>query len=352
MKRSRRPPFLPEDDLELIIEAAGDDLRLLDGCHVGLTGGTGFVGSWLVDSVCWARMRLGLDIKLTVLTRSRRSHLFRRPDLAEVDGLEFVEGDVRGPLGGLGTPDAVIHAATEASARLNESNPAEMLDVIVAGMSNVLSFAALAGDIPFLFTSSGAVYGRQPLNMSHVSETYAGAPDVMDARSAYHEGKRVAELLATLMSSQSDLRFVSARLFAFLGPLLPLDTHFAAGNFLADCLAGRPITIKGDGSPLRSYMHPVDLTVWLWALLLRGADQRAYNVGSEEPVSIRGLAEVIAAYGNDVSVEVAQEPDPLTVPERYVPSTQRSRTELGLTCSIGLDEAIRRTMQWQRSVLR
>ena len=340
---------LPEDDLSIIVENSSQDLRSLDGANIVVTGGTGFIGSWIVESILQARRDLGVEIRLTVPSRSPDAYVAQRPHLRHITNLSFVRTDIRTPFDHLEPADAIIHAATEASAALNDSNPAEMLDVIVAGMSNVLAYASRCGSIPFLFTSSGAVYGEQPLDMSHVPESFTGAPDALDHSSAYHEGKRVAELLGAIASHQSDIRFVSARLFAFLGPLLPLDTHFAAGNFLADALAGRTITVNGDGTPLRSYMHPIDMCTWLFALLARGQDRRAYNVGSEESVSIRLLAEMIDAAGASAGVDIGKPAIEGVAPKRYVPSTERARAELDLRQHIGLSDAIERTMRWHEA---
>ena len=194
----------------------------------------------------------------------------------------FLRGDVRTVDSCDVVPDAVIHASTAARASLNQQRPDEMLDVIERGAERTIALAQRAGTIPFLFTSSGAVYGRQPVEMSHIAETYGGAPDVMNPLNAYHEGKRVAELRGAI-AAQSGLGFVSARLFAFLGPLLPLDEHFAAGNFIRDALAGHEIAVAGDGTAVRSYLYPTDLTVGLWALLATDGQATPTTLARSEP---------------------------------------------------------------------
>ena len=318
-------------DLDHVLAATAPLWQELDGARVFITGGTGFFGTWLVETLLAARA----DADVVVLTRNPAAFTAKAPHLAE--RVTLLEGDVRTFAFPAGEFAYVIHAATEASATLNDERPLEMFDSIVGGTRRVLEFAKQARTKRLLFVSSGAVYGRQPLDVSHVDEEFNGAPVTTDPRSAYGEGKRAAELLCAM----SGIETAIARCFAFVGPHLPLDKHFAIGNFIGDALAGRPIEIKGDGTPLRSYLYAADLAIWLWTILFRGKPLRPYNVGSEDAISIGELARMI---GKDV--RIAGTPDPSKAPERYVPSTKRAREELGLTQTIDLRAAIARTVEW------
>jgi nucleoside-diphosphate-sugar epimerase len=222
-----------------------------------------------------------------------------------------------------------------------------MLDTIVEGTRRTLEFARRCGAQKYLLTSSGAVYGKQPPDLMHIAEEYVGGPDPLDPRSAYGEGKRIAEMLCALYTKQHGLETKIARCFAFVGPYLPLDIHFAIGNFIQDELRGGPIQVKGDGTPCRSYLYAADLAIWLWTILFRGEPCRPYNVGSEESMTIAEIAHMVAqAFTPSVVVQIAQEPRVGTTPERYAPSVQRAQSELGLKQMIGLSEAIHRTAAW------
>jgi nucleoside-diphosphate-sugar epimerase len=169
--------------------------------------------------------------------------------------------------------------------------------------------------------------------------------------SAYGEGKRVSEHMCIVHARQHAYEVKIARCFAFVGPHLPLDAHFAIGNFIRDALAEHPIHIAGDGTPLRSYLYASDLTVWLWTLLFQAPPARAYNVGSADDLSIAQLAATVAtALGGKSVVTVAQCPDSLRPLSRYVPSVTRAQTELGLRSRVSLADAIQRTAHWQQSL--
>ena len=333
---------LPDDDLEHVVAHAESDWQALRGARLFLTGGTGFLGLSLLEGIVAANARLGAAIDVTVLSRSGAPHLAARPCL------RWHAGDVRDFAAPTGRYDLVIHAAASSDATLYAAQPTQMRETIVAGTRRVLEFAATSGVENFLFLSSGAVYGRQPPGLDRLPETYAAAPAALEAhKSVYAEAKRAAEALCA--DAPAALRPRIARAFAFVGPHLPLDAHFAAGNFLGDALAGRPIRIQGDGRPFRSYLHTADLVVWLIRILAAGRPFQAYNVGSGEAVSVEALAREAARLRDPaLPVNVEQRPGD-GLPERYVPDVHRARTELGLEVEIGLREALGRTFRWLRA---
>ena len=328
----------------------------LRGARLFISGGTGFFGIWLLEAILAANRERSLGCSVSVLSRDPSRFAAKAPHLVADPALSFIEGDVRDFRFPEGPITHVIHAATEVSASLTANDPQVMFDVCVEGTRRMLALAEEKRSQRFLFTSSGAVYGRQPPELTHVPEDFRGGPDPLNVRSAYAEGKRAAEMLCAIAAGSSatggpGLHVSIARCFAFVGPHLPLDAHFAIGNFVRDCVAGGPIRIGGDGTPFRSYLYAADLVEWLSTILLRGEAGRAYNVGSEEAVSIRQLADRVADVAAAIwpdrgrpEIVIAKQPQPGQPVERYIPSCGRARSELGLKPATSLDEAIHRTL--------
>jgi nucleoside-diphosphate-sugar epimerase len=328
---------LPARDVAHILRDATVELEELRGKSVFLTGGTGFFGKWLLAGLCHADMELGLDLRLTVLSRDPASFLRRHPEAVAVSALRFEQGHVADFPHADHRPDYILHAAGDTTAFTTDAEERERSRVIVEGTRHMLDLARKSGARRLLHVSSGAVYGACAGRPSGAKEDdYALAEPL----TPYGEAKREAERLC----AESDVDFVTARAFAFLGPYLPLDAHFAAGNFLRDARRRGPIFVRGDGTALRSYLHPADLVVWLLRILLRGRRARAYNVGSDEVVSTAQLANRIAEVVQPTPEVVIQSVQPQGPQNIYLPDIRRARTELNLDVTISLQDAIARTL--------
>lgn len=317
------------------------------GTRFFITGGTGFVGTWLTESLLWANWRMGLRLSVVLLTRDPSAFGQRSPHLAQDPAAMLHAGDAASFTYPDGQFQFVVHAATERYFPPDPEHPVSTLDRDLGATRRVLELARLRGTARFLFTSSGAVYGKQPVELPNIPEDYAGAPLPTDIGSAYGQGKRISEFLCSTYARVFGFDVAIARLFAFVGPYLPLDANYAIGNFIRDALAGGPVRIGGDGTPYRSYLYAADLAIWLLTILFRGESARPYNVGSPEAVTIADLARrVVAVAAPGVEIQIARQPQPGVPAPRYVPSTERAEKELGLRRRISLEEGVRRTCQW------
>jgi len=333
-------------DLHHILGQAGDNLTSLQGVRVFLTGGTGFIGTWLLEAFRYANHHFESQIHVTVLSRNPSAFAAKRPHLYQVPEFEFVQGDVCTLSNIDGEFSHLIHAATDASAELNEHNPRQMFNTVIQGTQQVLDFAVEKNVERVLFLSSGAVYGQQPWEMTHVSEEWLGALDCLNPRNTYAEAKRAAEMLCAIYKKQFGLHVSIARIFALLGPYLPIDSHFAAGNFINNAMEGQPIIVKGNGMPCRSYLYTSDLVVWLLSILMKGESGVAYNVGSDQTVSIKDLAERVAVVLGNGEFEILGQVDAGWNPGRYVPNVEKIMQELGVKQTVSLDDALLKTALW------
>jgi len=338
-----------KQDLDFILNNTIRSLLQLKHSSLFITGATGFFGKWLLQTLQWANQQADCDIKITALSRNPAAFIKAYPDLAK--DIAFIQGDISNFAFPKQHFDYIIHAATEASAKLNNENPALMLNTIVAGTQRILAFSKVCGAKRILHTSSGAVYGVQPTKIDNVSEDYCGAPDIGNIKSAYGEGKRIAELLSVIHAQETGIELINARCFAFVGLYLPLTTHFAIGNFIHNGLTNQPILINGDGTARRSYLYAADLMVWLLTLLTEGKNKHAYNVGSDISYSIAEIATAVQTFFPHLPVKILQQPVINQLPERYIPSIEKAKNELGLKVTVDLNQAIEKTIVQNRNFM-
>jgi dTDP-glucose 4,6-dehydratase len=315
-----------ERDLEWVLERTGSFWEALAGADVFLTGGRGFVGSWLLESFAWANRRLTLRARISVVTRDAERFRSEKPHLAGDASVEVLQGD----LGTLPIPRRpfryAIHSAAEAGAT-----------------QRVVEIIKAQGVRRLLYSGSGAAYGEQPADVERLDEGFV-AP--IECCTPYGRAKREAEAVC-LGAGEVGVEVVIGRLFAFVGPYLPLDKNFAAGNFVRDAYGGGPICVKGDGTPLRSYLYGADMAVWLWTLLIHGVAGHTYNVGSDRAISILDLARTVERVcGVTRGVRVALPAEDGVAPKRYIPSIARARKEFGLDAWTSLEEGIERMFQF------
>lgn len=314
----------------------------LSGKKLFITGGTGFFGFWLLSALALLNHQ-GAGISVTVLSRDPKRFLTKHPHFNNLEWLGFIQGNVRDFDFPLHRYDLLVHAATDTSVSAH-AHPLDIFDDIIIGTRHVLDFAVSSGVERILLISSGAVYGTQPTEVTYIPEDASFACSTDTPANSYGEGKRCMEMLGTLYAQHYGLKVTSARCFAFVGPELPLQAHFAIGNFIYDALYANSITVKGDGLPTRSYLYGGDLAIWLLTLLIRGIPGRIYNVGSDIEITIRDLAFLVRdTLSPGKSVRLLKQTNSGAGRNGYVPSINHARSELGLDVWTSLGEAICQT---------
>ncbi len=327
------------------------DWSSLRGADLLLTGCTGPFGWWLLHRLSHASAYEGLRLdRMTVLTRQPARV---RPWLERLHhGLqtEIVEADIREI--GQTRLDAthVVHGATTSAAETSAgASDRSKFETVVDGTRALIRALEARPPRRLLYVSSGIAYGAS--HGGPLREDSNSAPCTTDGSAALGHAKRAAEFLLSCAASTWGASLVIARCFTFSGPGLPLDLHYALGNFVSQALAGDHIVINGDGTPIRSYMHLGDMAVWLLEMLTHRGDlakPRIFNVGSDQYLSIRQLAELVAAKsGKNTHIqalgrrEINISGNQIPI---YAPIIERAKAELGLKLWTTLDDSISQMM--------
>lgn len=341
------PQRAPISDLKEVIIRAEADLLFLRNSRIFITGGTGYIGKWFLECLCAANRELNLRLEIFVLSRDGAKFTRQFPHLACDSSVSLIHGDVRNFTLDVGEITHVIHAATDVVA---VNPPLDVFDVTVFGTRRVLEYCRKMRIQDALLLSSGAVYGVFPSGLDRANESMPCVLDFEKPGATYGLGKIASEWLCNRFSQEYGVACKTARIFAQVGPYLSLDAQFAAGNFIRDAIKSKSIVIKGDGASIRSYMYPTDLIVWLIKILLNGQVGKAYNVGSDDRISIRGLAEeVLNVMENDnLDIKVLGHSSSGLAPEVYVPDISLAHAELGLSIEVSLRESLKRTIDWYR----
>ena len=330
-------------DLDEIIENSSEDLASLSERQIVVTGGSGFVGSWIVETLVRA-IDAGL-LKGTDLSVINRTKSPIQSEWAESGFIKIIESDIRSLAPKSLRADLVFHCATPASDRLNRQRPEEMFDIIVNGCRTFLD-SLVDPNARFVNLSSGAVYGAQGMSVSKLDEETSLATEI-SSLSAYAKGKIQVETMLNHLVGETELEILHARLFAFIAPLLPLDTHFAAGNFIGQAIRQASIVVSGEPSTVRSYQYGTDLVRALLRIAARGRSGESFNVGSEEEVTVGDLAvkvqSLASQYGMKSEIQFEWDGSGAT---RYVPSVKKLEQRLGFRNNVSLNEAIQRTLAW------
>jgi dTDP-glucose 4,6-dehydratase len=344
--------MIVSEDIASIIKRIGNKLDSLAGQNIFITGATGFVGSYLLETAAAINDRiLPKPCHVIILTRDRSAFASKMQHVAARKDLTILTGDIHSYNIESIACDYIIHAAAPSDPYLVKTDPLSLMETISRGTLNVLELAARNKVKSILFISSGAVYGTQPPDLKQLPEDFLQGPDLHRPESGYGEGKRYAEILCTIYREKYSFPLKIARLFTFIGPYLNLNAGFAASEFIRKCLLKEPITIKGDGTPLRSYCYSADLAVALWSILLSESSTDVFNVGSDEEISISELAKLIASNFDHKTEIIIDHSLSRTgkLPHRYIPDISRLKKDLEFHLKYPVAVAVRRTINWLRS---
>jgi dTDP-glucose 4,6-dehydratase len=293
------------------------------------------VGAWLSKSLAYF-MNEGGACALTIASRSASSHaviyekLTLKPSFIDMDITQVSKF----PLSDF---DVVVNCATPSTAAGGANNVSQLYKTITEGSTELVNSLTKEDNLVRLVNlSSGAVTMLQ--SEEPPSDSLACPEDhISTPAGAYSHGKRFSEQVVSKATNEGFISGINLRLYAFAGPGIPLDQHFAAGNFMLNAIQRKRIAINGNPNTVRSYQYPTDLVRSI-LLAAGGVSTETLEVGSNEHVTMLGLATKISDITTKVSVSQGNTATPIS---KYYP-TKKTISESTIT----LDEAIKRWWKW------
>jgi nucleoside-diphosphate-sugar epimerase len=322
-----------------------DNLQALKNSIVVITGGTGFMGTWLTGMLTYLNDHYNFNIEIWVIARNKPGNKFHRKDI------KIIQSDIRYLMEFPSQTKWIIHCAATPDNRFHASNPVETMNIIAQGTYAVLRAAERCSHLQTLLNvSSGLIYGSQPIDLLQIEETHQGSPKCDTVSSAYAEAKRYAETLCNAARSQSRIPVVTVRPFAFIGPHQSLNRPWALNNFLSDAMRSQPVRVMGDGKTVRSYLYASDMAFWLLKILTHSNSGEIYNMGSSEEINLNELAQMIAKEVSPrLDVQTHISPAAHLKASRFIPDVSRVKKQLHLIPTISLHEAVKRTLLWHKT---
>jgi len=348
------------EDLAAIAADLADELAALAGKRILITGGAGFLGYEMVQTILHANRSANRPTSITVYDNFVRGVPAWLESLRGAEHLTVIKHDLREPLpDDMDDFEFVVHAAGIASPTFYRMHPIETMDANVSGLRSLLDWAVRRDTRRpvegFLFFSSSEIYGDPAPAFIPTPETYRGNVSCTGPRACYDESKRYGETLCVNFARQFGLPIRIARPFNNYGPGLKLNDRRVIPDFARDILADRDIVMLSDGSATRTFCYVSDAVTGYFKALVRGHIGEAYNIGVEEPeISMQALAERLAAIGRDqlgysgqVVRRDSEEPEYLVDnPSRRCPTIAKARDHLDYRPRVELDDGLRRSLVW------
>lgn len=320
--------------------------------RIAVIGGTGFIGTWIAESVAALNDELGGRVRLYLLGRSVANWEANNPHLAARNDLQTKVVDVRCTFDLPQDATLVLFAAGVADPRVHASDPIRIHETAITGMANSLSASARLEKIHrFLNLSSGLVSVGDAAGEAS-KESDLGILDFTRVHNVYAESRRAAENLVSVYASQYRIPTSTARAFTFLGAHQPFDAPWAVNSFIRDALSGVSIRVYGDGSTRRSYVYGSDAAAWLLRFLVDGQSGEVYNLGGAKPISHAAVAEIVASKTlSTPQVLYKTQPSASGRCFDFFPDSSKVTLRFGLTQAFEAEAAVERTMLWHASRL-
>jgi nucleoside-diphosphate-sugar epimerase len=318
--------------------------------HIAITGGTGFLGTWIVEMVAALNDEHRLGITLDLYARNVNDWAQKYPHLSARGDIRLKSQDVRSPFEFSRNTNFVVHAAGIPNNRVHASDPLRVHQTTVTGLNNALDAATQLDNLTRFLNVSSCLVSGSPTRLGPLTETEFFPIPCGQLHTVYVEAKRAAENLAAIYRSQFRMPVSTIRPFTFAGPYQELDRPWAINNFMRDVLTGSDIRIHGNGNVRRSYLYGSDAAWWTLAALANGVDGATYNVGSPTAVTHLELAKLISErLSPKPRVVLNTAPSKQGQQDDLFPDTSATQKNLGVTQTCTLEQAVDKIWRWFRT---
>ena len=340
--------FFIEDDIEFILNESVNELKKLSGKSVLISGGLGFIGKYINQTIYRYNQKNKNPIKVIVVDNLMFNQTVNQKNFYDKN-FSFINHDASLPLKILEDIDFIIHAAGIASPFYYRSKPLETLDVAISGTRNLLELARKKKS-NIIFFSSSEIYGDPDSNKIPIKEEYRGNVSPLGPRACYDESKRLGETLCYIYKNYYNVDVKIVRPFNIYGPGMAQNDYRILPNF-ANCLKNNiKFSVYGSGKQTRTYCYISDAINGFLKVLLNGASGEAYNIGNLEPeISIYELIEKISKVINKkIEFENVNYPSsyPSDEPQRRNPDISKANKDLNYFPKIKIEDGLNKFFNW------
>lgn len=320
------------------------NLEKLKSSHILITGGTGFVGTWLTEMIIYLNENFNFNLTVYLLSRNAT----QRSNYIKFKYINYIKSDVKNVKELPISIEYILHAAGTPDSREHVSNPIKTIETFYKGTQNILDLASrLPNLIKVIHFSSNKIYGTNYSTLLiDESNTTIVENNIQDV---YSESKRISETICKAYMSELYLPIIIVRPFAFIGPFQSLDKPWAVNNFIRDAILGGPIRILGNELTTKSYMYGSDLAYFILNILVLGKVGETYNLGNSNPTNLFELATKIKNLINsEIEIKIKSSKDRYSRTSFDVPHTSKIENDLNIKSFFEIDEALKRTILWNK----
>ena len=331
-------------DIDTLVKNTQSLITHFKGKKILLTGGNGFLGTYLIEIFSKYNENLKKKINVTVLDKTyKKNH--------SLNEINFVKKDVSEPFYFKKNFDFVIHAAGIASPFYYRKKPIETIEVTIQGIKNCLRIAKKC-KAKLIYFSTSEIYGNPEKFSVPTNENYNGNVSSIGPRACYDESKRLGETFCYIYNSYYKVHTNIIRPFNVYGPGMKQNDYRIFPNFISNILNKKQLKIYGSGNQTRTYCYVTDAIEGFLRVMALGKSGAVYNIGNNKPeISVKGIVKILKKISNNkINSKVVDYPKsyPDDEPLRRCPDISKAKKDLNFSPKIDLETGLNKYLVWAK----